>query len=189
MDILSHGLWAVAIARGANLKTGKRVMRSGLAFFFGIFPDVFAFAIPTLVMLWGFVSGDASLSTSSTSAGPPSLGSPAMLSLAYSLYNLSHSLVVFAIVFLVIAFVRGRRPLWELSGWLFHILCDIPTHSGEFFPTPVFWPLSDWRFDGFSWGRPWFILANYGALLLVHLFLTWKSRSRKQPSPPPYATP
>lgn len=178
MDVFSHGVWALAIARGANIKTNTRVMRPAVAFFFGIFPDLFAFSIPILSLVWAMPD-------------PSSLRTPEMLTLAHSLYNLSHSLVVFLIVFVVVALLRKKRPYWELSGWLFHILCDIPTHSGEFFPTPMFWPLADWKFNGFSWGRPWFIIANWTTLILVHLGLTlWKRSKQKTDSSyaPPQAT-
>jgi hypothetical protein len=175
MDILSHGLWAALGAKAANIKQGKRVVRPLLAFFFGVFPDVFAFAIPFIAMLWSMLTGDASFAPPSEGR-PPSLGSPEMLLLAERLYNVSHSLIVFALVFGVIWFIR-KKPLWELGGWSFHILCDIPTHAREFFPTPVFWPIASWTVDGYPWGKPWFIATNYALLTLVSLGVWyWKRR-------------
>ncbi len=191
MDVFSHGVWALAIARGADIKTNTRVMRPAVAFFFGIFPDLFAFSIPILSVVWAMLSGDGPDMAAAPGPGPSSLRSPEMLTLAHGLYNLSHSLIVFLLVFIVVALLRKKRPYWELSGWLFHILCDIPTHSGEFFPTPIFWPLADWKFDGFSWGQPWFIIANWTTLILVHLGLTlWKRSKQKADSSyaPPQAT-
>ena len=32
--------------------------------------------------------------------------------------------------------------------WPMHIIVDFFTHSLEFFPTPILWPVSDYRFDG-----------------------------------------
>lgn len=188
MDVLSHGVWALAIARGANIKTSTRVMRPSVAFFFGIFPDLFAFSIPILFMLWTFLTGSGPEVVAAPGPGPSSLRSPEMLALAHNLYNLSHSLIVFLVVFVVVALLRKKRPYWELSGWLFHILCDIPTHSGEFFPTPIFWPLANWKFDGFSWGQWWFIIANWTTLIVIHLGLTLWKRS-KQKTDPAYAPP
>lgn len=186
MDVFSHGVWAMAIARGTNIKTNTRMMRPSIAFLFGIFPDLFAFSIPILSLVWAMLLGSSP--EAAAGPGPSPLRSPEMLALAHNLYNLSHSLIVFLVVFLVVALLRKKRPYWELSGWLFHILCDIPTHSDEFFPTPVFWPLADWKFDGFSWGQPWFIIANWTTLLLLHVGLTLWKRS-KQKTDPPYAPP
>jgi membrane-bound metal-dependent hydrolase YbcI (DUF457 family) len=91
------------------------------------------------------------------------------------LYSISHSAVVFFAVF-SIAFLIFRRPIWELGGWLFHILLDIPTHSYRFYPTPFLWPLSDWKFGGFSWATPWFLVLNYTAIIAVYLFHRKKNR-------------
>jgi hypothetical protein len=65
---------------------------------------------------------------------------------------------------------------WEMGGWLVHILCDIPTHSYRFYPTPIFWPLSSWKFNGFSWGVWWFMLLNYSALFIVFLIIYFKKK-------------
>ncbi len=185
MDIFAHGFWAAAIARGTNTKADTRIMRPWLAFLFGLFPDLFAFSVPFIVFGVSWLTGGQSFSAGA--AGPPSLQSPAMLNLAYALYNVSHSLVIFALVFIIVALIRGKRPLWELSGWLFHILCDIPTHTDAFFPTPIFWPISSAHFrGGISWGQTWFMLANYSLIILAHLAITLWRRTKKHPAS--YAT-
>jgi len=46
MDIFAHGLWTAAIATGVNRKIA-RPLRVGWAVFFGVFPDLFAFAPPS----------------------------------------------------------------------------------------------------------------------------------------------
>ena len=38
--------------------------------------------------------------------------------------------------------------------WYSNILLDIPTHTLQFFPTPVFYPLSDFGVDGTRWSDP-----------------------------------
>jgi hypothetical protein len=65
----------------------------------------------------------------------------------------------------------------EMLGWALHILIDIPTHSLRFFATPFLWPLSDYRFNGISWGNRWFMLANYTALAIVYILL-WRTSRR-----------
>lgn len=67
MDILAHGLWTA----GAALPLRRRVHRPlslGWAISWGVFPDVFSFAIPALIRIWWYLSG----TTSSLLPGPNS---------------------------------------------------------------------------------------------------------------------
>jgi hypothetical protein len=52
------------------------------------------------------------------------------------LYPAGHSLIVFLVVF-GIATILARRIVFELLGWLLHILIDIPTHSFSYYATPI----------------------------------------------------
>ncbi len=80
-------------------------------------------------------------------------------------------LIIFVAVFAIVWFLL-RRPVWELGGWFLHILIDIPTHSYKFFPTPFLWPVSDLKIDGISWGTQWFMILNYGSLLILYIVLS-----------------
>lgn len=60
-------------------------------------------------------------------------------------------------------------------GWWSHILIDVFTHSADFYPSPVFYPVTYWRFDGLAWNTPWFMVANCMALAIVAL-LVWHRR-------------
>jgi low affinity Fe/Cu permease len=87
--------------------------------------------------------------------------------LAHNLYQYSHSLVIFAVVFVVV-WVWYKRPRYELLGWLLHILIDIPSHVIAFYPTPLLFPISDYKFPyGIQWSNQWYMMINYGALLVV----------------------
>jgi hypothetical protein len=154
MDIFAHGLWTAAAARTANRKL-PRPIHIVWAGFAGVAPDLFAFAPALAVGLW------------ERHVFAPNLP------LAWQLYRISHSLIVFALVFGVV-WLLARRPVLELLGWPLHILIDIPSHSLRFFATPFLWPLSDYRFDGISWANRWFMLANYTALLIVY----WRNRGQ-----------
>lgn len=91
----------------------------------------------------------------------------------YHLYNYTHRFVVFlAVFFLVWLFLK--RPVWELDAWGLHILTDMPLHSYAFFPTPVLWPLSDWKFDGWEWMAPGVLIPNF---MLLSLLYAWYVRS------------
>src|SRR3990167_8545381 len=53
------------------------------------------------------------------------------------------------------------RQLWlPLLGWWSHIVIDVFTHSADFFPSPVFYPITYWGFDGIAWNTPWFMALN-----------------------------
>src|SRR3989338_3175452 len=175
MDIFAHTLWANAAAMGANAvaengnknKKKKFHMHVGWTAFFGVAPDLFAFAIPFALRFFGVLfSGNA---FSSLLHRPPVEGGEFQngFNLAHNLYQYSHSLVIWVLVFaLVWAFYK--RPRYELLGWALHILIDIPTHVLAFFPTPFLFPISDYKFPyGIQWSNYSFMIVNYGLLLLI----------------------
>ena len=152
MDIFAHGLWTFAV-----FHKKKYVW---LAVLFGVLPDLLSFGIL-------FVSNLLRKGLSFPRGPPPVETLPKWL---FSAYNMTHSLFVFGLVFLLI-FLITKQWFWPLTAWAIHILIDIPTHSTRFFPTPFLWPVSDFRFNGISWATPWFMLINYGALLVVFILI------------------
>ena len=178
MDIFSHGLWAGVLYKFLNLKIrGKKKFNFWLAVFFGVFPDLFAFAIPFVWNFFNILIGKSSGFPHPDATEPATQALP-MFQLANHLYNFSHSIIIFALVF-AIAFFIFRKKSFILGAWLLHILMDIPTHTYKFFPTPVFWPLAGWKFSGFSWANPWFLAVDYGLLIIVYSWLIWKERKMK----------
>jgi hypothetical protein len=184
MDILAHTLWANAMARGANIiaekknqsapdqsggQVGKKFhMHVGWTAFFGVFPDLFAFTIPFTLRFYNILfSGNP---VSSFFMNPHREGERVVaggFDLAHNLYQYSHSLVIFTVVF-VLVWAFYKRPRYELLGWGLHILIDIPSHVLAFYPTPFLFPISDYRFPyGIQWSNYWYMVINYGALLLV----------------------
>ncbi|MDO8572266.1 MAG: hypothetical protein Q7S11_00680 [bacterium] len=181
MDIFSHGLWAGAAAQAIN--TGEKAQRftkrrvSGRwAFFWGIFPDLFAFTIPFVWMVGQIAIGNGVWEGFHPPHEPVQGNSIPFLALTSLLYNFSHSIPIFLLLF-TLAYVILKRPLWEMSGILVHIISDIPTHSYAFFPTPFLWPLSDFKVNGISWGTPWFMVLNYSAIILIYTLLHRKNRT------------
>lgn len=170
MDILAHTLWANAGARGANAIAGKKrkkwKINVGWTAFFGVAPDLFAFTIPFLIGLSRVIFEDFSLSSfrdHHALAGG--------FDLAGYLYQFSHSLIIWALVF-VLVWVLSKRPRLELLGWLLHILIDIPSHSINFYPTPFLFPISDYRFPyGVSWASPVYMIINYSLLTVVWIYI------------------
>jgi hypothetical protein len=187
MDVISHALWAALIAKLANFKE-KIKLNAWAAAFWGAMPDVFAF-VPLFIYLF-YKLGTGTLDTSQFSHPedfePPKADTLFINRLTHFLYEMSHSLMVFFVVFIVVAFIY-RKPIWEMAGWLLHIIIDIPTHSFQFYPTPFLWPFSDYKFDGISWADPYFLVLNYLLIFLVYLLLkkTWtpaKSKVKNQKS-------
>lgn len=183
MDIFSHGLWSVVLAKGINNKLEKnkgkirQPLNYGLAFFWGVFPDLFAFTIPFMVSVVELASGKMHFADlRPVSAGePPQVDSSWFFRLAHYLYNFSHSFIIFGGVILIVWLIY-RRFFWEMSGWLLHIIMDIPTHSYRFFPTPFLFPISSFKFSGYQWSHLWFLVADYAALIGVYLYL-WRNKS------------
>lgn len=162
MDIFAHGLWSYAIFH-------KNRRNAWLAALFGVLPDILPFG-------YSFIT---SLLTGSFQRGPPKLSS--IPDYVFSAYSATHSLVTFAAVFLLVYFIT-KRWFWPLAAWAFHILSDIPTHTTRFFATPFLWPISDIRYNGISWGTPWFMAVNYSALLAVFILIAYKRKKKKNES-------
>lgn len=172
MDILAHMLWANYGARVVNKKlqkNSKRSIKLPEITFWGVFPDLFAFGIPL------FLSIPKIIQTGFILERPSSFGISAVL------YQYSHSLVIWLIVFSIV-WIFFKKPRLELFGWALHILIDIPSHSGTFFPTPFLFPISDYRFlNGISWGNTTFMIINYSLLLLVSIYFFFLKKNKIAP--------
>ena len=162
MDILSHGLWG-AIAFGRRNRPSF-----WLAFVIGMAPDLLSFGI-----LWAAVFFGLAEKPDFSHGTPPESSIPQYV---HHLYNVTHSLLVFLVVFLLIWWFL-KRPLWELAAWGLHVLVDVPTHSHAFFATPVLWPFFGWKFDGWQWMTPAILITNYVLLSLLYAwFVTHRVR-------------
>jgi len=162
MDTFAHGLWAAAGAITARRAAGVPV-RPGWTVWWGVFPDVLAFGPMVAAGLWLRVTGGAA----------PEGHLLPHVHIGLPLYPAAHSVLVFLLVFGVVT-ILARRIVFEMLGWLLHILIDIPTHSLDYYATRFLWPISEYRIDGIAWWTPWFWAATYGALAVVY-FLLWKA--------------
>lgn len=178
MDILAHMLWANYGARGLNKKLEKKKKRKislKWVTFLGVFPDLFAFTIPFCIAIFGAIFKGQSLSAMRNHhalAGG--------FDIASFLYQFSHSLVIWALVFIVV-WILSKRPRLELLGWLLHILIDIPSHAASSYPTPFLFPISDFRFlYGISWANKWYMIINYSLLLITSLYF-FSGKKKEKP--------
>jgi hypothetical protein len=192
MDIVSHGLWGALLAKAVNVRLG-RTKKAGefrrldplLAGFWGFAPDLVAFMPVFLLFGGGMLSGHVEPEnfprpTEAEAAGTAATG---IFWVTHAIYSVTHSAVVFAIVFFGVwafrKFILKRKHafVWEMTPWLLHILVDLFTHSYEFYPTPILWPVSAWRFDGIPWSHALIIGPNY-LLLALGFYLVRRRRKR-----------
>ncbi|MBK7140455.1 MAG: hypothetical protein IPH75_00065 [bacterium] len=158
MDVLAHALWTNLAFSEAPLPV------RGAAIALSVLPDLIPFT-PTAVRQFFSARKDQS-------GNPKPRPRPEEMHFsrwAYRAYDVTHSLLVFGAVFAAGWLWMGSVP-WVLFGWLGHILVDIPTHTRAFFGTPIFWPISNYKFDGISWGERWFMRLNYGGIILMYAY-------------------
>lgn len=176
MDIVAHGLWtgAAVLVLAPLRRLSPRLKCATVAL--AVLPDlvhmlpVTAWAVSTVSITewWQYA-------TATPGNEPPM---PEWVQLwAHHLHCVLHSAVVAAGVTLAVA-LRWRVFWWPLFGWWLHIVIDVFTHSADFYPSPVFYPLTYWGFDGIAWNQPTFLWINYLALAAVWAWLGWRRNMR-----------
>ncbi len=179
MDIVSHGLWG-GIAFG---RASRKAFWA--AFACGVLPDLLAFGPHFVGSIWNSAAGNGGAPIG------PRHGLADIPAYVFHIYNVTHSLVVFLLAFLLVWFIR-RRPWWPLGAWGLHVLMDIPTHSERFFPTPFLWPVSEYRVNGTPWAQPLILVPDL--VLLAGLYLLYfgiyrrRLKARKEQQVPNSAT-
>ena len=92
---------------------------------------------------------------------------------SHHLHCVAHSAIIAGAVTLLLWALR--RSLWiPLLGWWSHIVIDVFTHSADYYPSPVLYPITERGFDGLAWNTRWFMMLNYAALGLTGLWLWFK---------------
>ena len=176
MDTFAHGLaGALIFSRSgyAGLLVGK--IRPDVkprhfdwtipaAALFGMLPDLMSFGYVAVKHMTGGGRGR-----------PPSEIIPDWV---YAAYNLTHSLLIVAALVLLL-FLVNRWLGISACAWLWHVICDIPTHSKEFFPTPFLYPLSDLTMDGVPFMRPSVFISYWSILFAAWILLFWFKRRKK----------
>lgn len=151
MDTLSHALWGKGLF-------GYRKYR-WYSFLFGAFPDLSSFGI---FFIFNLISDPLNYK----------FGKPVLDEIPYwvfNLYDFSHSLVI-ASIFLSITYFINRDFFFPMLAWPFHILLDVFTHSAAFFPTPILWPILNYKFDGIPWSNPYIWLSNIVGIIFLFLY-------------------
>ena len=159
MDTLSHALYGKGFF-------GYRKYR-WFSLLFGALPDLFSFG---LYFLYNLLFNSDKLMF-----GKPSVD--ALPYWVYDLYDFSHSIVI-AFIFIGIAYKINKDFAFPMLAWPCHIIIDFFTHSIEFFPTPILWPVSDFRFDGIPWSNPYILIINVICILLLFVYRKKKKNSK-----------
>lgn len=173
MDVLAHGLWGAAVAEVVRRERGGTRAQVALAAAVGMAPDVGQF-LP--VAAWFLAHGNPGAILEFARATPgaePSMPG-AVIATSHHLHCIFHSAPIAITMSLATWRLLGR--LWlPIVGWWSHIALDVPTHSGEYYAVPVFYPFTYWGFDGVAWTNPWVMGIGYAALAVVYAWL-WRTR-------------
>ena len=154
MDFISHILVSNLVYK--ELPTTAR----WLAIVFGVFPDLASFIA---VFNINFAKKLLFFKRIPTAYFPRSV---------LFIYNVTHSLLFWLATWMICYFVIGSSlAAIVVSSWGLHILIDIFTHNSKSnLATRIFWPLSNWHLDGFTWSNKKFLLINYLILAILYLF-------------------
>lgn len=174
MDILAHALWASAGAVMARryVPVAPAVVIPTMVL--AILPDVFH--LLPIVGWWIFGSGsfDTVRVYAFAVVGQLPVLPEMVGTWSHHLHCIAHSAVVAGVVTCLVWVVL--RALWfPLLGWWSHIILDVFTHSADYFPSPVLYPITERGFDGVAWITPWFMVLNYTVLGVAGWWL-WRSR-------------
>jgi len=159
MDFFAHGLWSYILFHHK-----KKVL---LAVLFGLLADSSSWGI---YFVYRFITGTFVW-------GPPQI--ELIPDWVFTLYNISHSLVICAGVFALVFFIWKKIPYY-LYAYPISVAIDVFTHTSAFLPTPFLWPISEWRFPGISWANPTFMAINYFFIIASFLFIMNKRKTNSK---------
>ena len=180
MDIFAHSLWVVAgakLARRHRIIVGRGTIVAGAVL--AALPDV-VHMVP--VISWALLGSGSIADLRAYAVAVPG-GEPAMPMmvelLAHHLHCMMHSAIVAGAATLLVLMVN--RSVWfPLLAWWSHIVIDVFTHSDDYYPSPVLYPITYSGFDGLAWNRPGFLAVNYTLLIAVYAWLYYASRRKER---------
>ena len=132
-----------------------------IALFFGAMPDLVSFGALIIINI---ISGNIP----QFGGGPPPLD--ALPNWVFLSYDISHSYVT-AFSTIAVVYYFKKKIAFAMLGWPFHILLDFPFHSKEYFPTKLFYPLTDFYFDGIPWSNPFIWFPN---IIGIAILFYWR---------------
>ncbi|WP_029146693.1 hypothetical protein [Methylophilus sp. 5] len=161
MDTFSHALWGYGLF---GFRKHAQPTYPKFAALMGAMPDLISFGALLLLRL---IEGNYSF-------GKPALATlPAWI---YPAYTVGHSFVIAFAVIGLIAIWR-RDIAFAMLAWPFHITLDFPFHSLQYFATPMFWPISDFKIDGIPWSHWYIWWPNVAGIIIL---LVYRYRQKRQ---------
>ena len=151
MDTLSHALWGKGLFGYRKYKW--------LPIFFGALPDLFSFG---LFFLYTIIKNPLTIKISK-----PEISE--IPNWVFTLYDISHSLII-AIFFLIITYIINKDLCFPMLAWPLHIILDFFTHSIKYFPTPILWPISNYKFNGIPWSNKYIFTFNIACIILIFYY-------------------
>ena len=164
MDILGHALWGYVVFRKKALTKWTVLM--------AMMPDLLSFGIYLVILLF----------TGRLYKITAILGGPEFHTIpnyVIFIYNTTHSLLI-AGMFGIFVYLKYRKYMVLIWGWMMHIGIDIFTHTDTFFPTHILYPVSYVHFSFIRWSDPWFMIANYTAFIVIYSIIGYKAWKRKK---------
>lgn len=158
MDTFSHALWGYGLFGFRKYPKFAALM--------GAMPDLISFGALFFMRLiegtyhWG---------------KPPLATLPSWI---YPAYTVGHSFVIAFAVIGLVALWR-KEIAFAMLAWPFHITLDFPFHSLEYFPTPMFWPISNFKIDGIPWSTWYIWLPNVAGIIIL---LAYRYRQKRKMS-------
>jgi hypothetical protein len=137
---------------------------------FGLMPDLVALVPVSVWAIGSHSAADAVRAYIFAQPGTEPVMAPWAHLLEHNIHCSAHSVLVLGLITLL-SFWKFRWLLVPLIGWWLHVALDIPTHSREYYAVTVFYPISNWSFDGLAWTHPGVLVANYLALAVAYAWL------------------
>jgi LexA-binding, inner membrane-associated putative hydrolase len=175
MDIISHALWTGVGMTLASRRTSISPRTVSLTVGLAVVPDL----LHLLPIFGWLIVGDGSFAVLRAYAVAVPGQEPALPPLvhlwSHHLHCITHSAVLASAVTLLSW--AALRSLWiPLLGWWSHIVLDLFTHSADYYPVQVLYPLSNYTFNGLAWNTPWFLQLNY---VLLGGAIVWLITTRR----------
>lgn len=161
MDLLAHALYGSTICSKSGLAGGRKGSGRGFmtdwtfwcACAFGIMPDIFSMGVRFVVFRLNGTPGHFFGNFDENDM---------------MLYRYMHSMITGAVVVLIARL--AYKPLFIPSlAWLVHVLLDSLTHNLGKWRTTLFYPITDWAFEGLAWWRYEEVVMTYWIILPI----TW----------------
>lgn len=166
MDIVAHGLWAALLCRWQGRESPMRRTTAAWTVGLAVAPDLVQL---TPIVIGALVLPEGWTALQAYFHGLPHYQPvlpPQVELVMHHLHCTMHSALVATVVTLLVWW-RLQRLWWPLLGWWMHIVIDVFTHSADFYPSPVLYPITQQGFDGWAWNNPWLLMVNYIFILLL----------------------